>query len=355
MEDPVLNRDLEETRELAQRWSQFHDFLRLGVKGEGITPQAEFKFLELKTRIAMLHDGFLHSAVRDPRVAQNVISVMAACILLRRLKGLNQTELQKLEFDWNEAYLLMTETIAHLEEERERLLLISNTGHKLEQGFRAARHRVTRVARHPLFLIGLIVGSIGFVVAGIPMLGLYDITRLKEDMPWTERYYVPVMRSLRTVFPNIPYADEREIEFADLSFGRSDPQGARAMRDRLQPKDFVNQLINRGFNVNDLDRVLEIFEARRHYSTSVFTDPDGNRVIAHQILLGTSEDARDFVRLRAAGIDKITDSTTRYRITSNITACRRGNLVLLLEFSTPEYRRSLARGRWGFSQRQIDL
>ena len=52
MEDPDLNRNLEETKELHARWSQFRDFFQMAIKGSKVTPQAETKFLELKTRIA---------------------------------------------------------------------------------------------------------------------------------------------------------------------------------------------------------------------------------------------------------------------------------------------------------------
>lgn len=355
MQDPILNRNLEETKELAARWSQFHEFFKLGVKGEGITPQAEYKFLELKTRIAMLHDGFLRSAPRDQKIAQNVISIMAACILLRRIKGMNQVELQKIEYDWNEAYLLMTETISRLEDKRNELILVSETAFRFQQFRQRWLTSAFRTMQHPLFMGLAVCALLFFVFVGVPMLGLYDITRIKQDLPFTARFYDPVMGILRSAFSDLPYASADEIDFADISYGQPDRAALQRLSSRLEPKDFINQLVNRGVDVNDVDAASRIFERRRDYSALVYKDPEGMSLLTHQILFGSTEDAKEFVRLRAAGLDKMTDTELKFRIREKVTLCRRANLVVILEQSTPDYRRTFAQGKWGFRARQIDL
>ncbi len=355
MQDPILNRDLEETRELVIRWSQFHEFFRLGVKGENITPQAELKFLELKTRIAMLHDGFLHAVKGDQKAAQNVIGVMAACIMLRRLKAMNQVELRKLETDWNEAHLLMTETLAHLEERQAELLMVSESSHRLGLLGKRASRAVSRWISHPLFIIAAIMVVFVIAVAGLPALGVYDLRSIKRELPFTEPVYDPVVGVLRTVFTDIPYSSMGEVKFADPGYGEVDRAAFAQLQNRLQAKDFINQLVNRGFNVNDVERVTRIFNARLDYSATVFLDSEGSRMISHEILFDTSHDANEFVRLRRAGLDKMPDHDSRYKVEEKYTLCRRGNLVVLLELSTISYRRLLAEKRWGFSGRQIGV
>jgi hypothetical protein len=87
----------------------------------------------------------------------------------------------------------------------------------------------------------------------------------------------------------------------------------------------------------------------------VFVDPDAERLICHEVLFGSTHDAIEFVRLRRAGLDKMPDNDSRYRVQEKYTLCRRANLVVLLEQSNTSYRREFARTRWGFGARQIDL
>lgn len=355
MQDPILNRDLEETRELVVRWSQFHEFFRLGVKGENITPQAEMKFLELKTRIAMLHDGFLHAVTGDHKIAQNVIGVMASCIMLKRIKELSQTDLRKLETDWNEAHLLMTETIAHMEQRQQELLLVSEGAYRLGQLRKRLFRRAGRIATHPLSIILSVMGMFVVAVVGLPALGVYDLRSIKREMPFTKPVYDPVVGVMRTVFSDIPYASMAEVNLADPRFGQTDSGAYNQLRDRLEPKDFINQLVNRGFDINDIERATRLFEKRIDYASSVYVDPEGNRMIVHEVLFGTSADAREFARLRRAGLDKMTDSEARYQVEEKYTLCRRANLLVLLELSTNSYRRKFAGERWGFGGRQIGV
>lgn len=355
MQDPILNRNLEETKELAIRWSQFHEFFKLGVKGQNITPQSEFKFLELKTRIAMLHDGFLRSVQRDPRIAQNVINVMAACILLRRLSSMSQMDLQKLEYDWNEAYLLMTETISQLEDRRQELLLVSEGAYKLNQWRKRIFRGAGGIARHPVSIVAFVLLIFAMLIAGLPALGVYDIRSIRERMPFTAPVYDPVVGILRKVFTDIPYSSGAEIQVADPRFGQIDRGVGGALADRLAPKDFINQLVNRGFNVNDVDRVTALFNDRLHYDAEIFLDPADGKLICHQVLFASTHDAREFIHLRQAGLDKMGNNDARYRVQQKYTVCRRANLIVLLEDSETGYRREFARKRWGFAPRQIDL
>ncbi|MCH7597314.1 MAG: hypothetical protein IID35_12255, partial [Planctomycetes bacterium] len=133
MEDVTLNLNLEESKELHALWGQYREFSSLALKGEKIAPQAEMKFLELKTRIAILHDGFMAPVKHDHKVGQKVMEVLANCISLRRIQMMSNADIQKLDFDWNESYMLITETIQGLEQEREKLRTTNKFAHKMRQ------------------------------------------------------------------------------------------------------------------------------------------------------------------------------------------------------------------------------
>lgn len=354
MEDPRLNRSIEETRELATRWSQFHDFFRMGVKGENITPQAEMKFLEVKMRVALLHGSFMASVRHDQKIAQNMISVMASCILLKRLKGMNASELQKLEYDWNEAYLLISETLSQLEDEREALLPVSERLHKLNEFRRTALSRSLRLARNPFFLVGALLFIVFGTLVGVPLLGYYDITRLKRDAPFTRNLYNPVMGALRVVFPDIPFADMQEVRQRDPSWGKKDPTQRGSLVNGVG-EAAIAELTNRGF---PRERVLEFFDMftqNRAFGSAVFLTPSGTPMLEHHILFKTTADAKRVEELRRDHMDNDLNQEARANIDANLTMCRRANLIVLLELATEDYRRDFALNKWGFKEGEIGV
>ena len=212
MEDPILNRSLEESKELHARWSQFRDFVMMAVRQRKVTAQAEMKFLELKCRIAMLHDGFMERLEHEQKTGQNIMSILADCILLNRCAQYSDAERQKFEFDWNECFLLITEQISTLESEKERLAGIN------ERAFKAARRKEVIVAtiqnffRSGLFKGILITFAIVMVVWGIPALGIYDYRNFYK-MSWSRPLYVLYTNEFYRPFINgdYDYNDLKEV------------------------------------------------------------------------------------------------------------------------------------------------
>jgi hypothetical protein len=130
MEDPQLNKSLEETKELQTRWNQFREFVRMAIERGKVTPEAEMKFLELKSYIAILHDGFMSKLTHDQKVGQAIMSIVGDCIMLARIANYNDAEKQKFEFDWNECYLLISEQTQGLMDEKQRLAGVSARSYK---------------------------------------------------------------------------------------------------------------------------------------------------------------------------------------------------------------------------------
>jgi hypothetical protein len=352
MEDPILNRSIEETRELASRWAQFHDFFRMGKTGDNLTPQAEMKFLEVKMRVAMLHGGFMQAVRHDQKTAQNLISIMGSCTRLTRIKGMNPNEIQKIEYDWNEAYLLISETLSQLEEERDNLLHVNERMHKLQQFFSGAGRRssasfgirLSWSRRSVLLVAGLLA---------VPMLGLYDITRLKTDLPWTARFYDPTMRVVRLVYPEIPFTGMSEIHIPNPDFVKR----ARGEQASLfgAPSEVTSQIINRGWAEGDIGEVLRILQRNKGFNSKIYEAPGGRRLLVHEVLLATPEDAQEAVKLRRDNMDTNLSQEFLQTINASMTVCRRANFVVIFELATSDFREEAARKMYGFRTREIGL
>src|SRR5262249_4881411 len=151
----------------------------------------------LKTRIAMLHDGFMQSLKHDQKVGQQVLGILGACILLRRIPLMNNAEVQKLELDWNEAYMLMNETIAGMEEERQKLANINEQTYKLNKMRELIFQRVHNFFVSSQFIfVFFFIAIPAFLIWGVPGLGIYDWKRLPIDLPWTQKPYTWVVENL---------------------------------------------------------------------------------------------------------------------------------------------------------------
>lgn len=246
MEDPILNQSLEETRELHTRWGQFRDFVLMAVKSRKVTAQAEMKFLELKSRIAMLHDGFMARLDHDQKTGQNIMSIVGDCILLKRCAAYTDAEKQKFEFDWNECYLLVTEQVGSMEEEQKRLAAVNI------REYNAQRRRELMAARMHNFLhstglkvfIGVTV--LLLVVWILPAMDIVDYTKL-GTMPQTKKAYKPIVNSVVRPYLNkdLTYVDVTEPkslkrdpkEDTKLGIGRNDKL------ENLLSKDFFLKTI----------------------------------------------------------------------------------------------------------------
>ncbi|MCE5231086.1 hypothetical protein LLG95_16030 [bacterium] len=215
MEDPELNRSLDETRELHTRWGQFRDFVLMAVKSRKVTAQAEMKFLELKSRIAMLHDGFMSRLQHEQKTGQNIMSIVADCIMLKRCAGYTDAEKQKFEFDWNECYLLLTEQLGALEEEQKRLAGINI------RTYNAQKRREMLAAQMYNFLhsTGLKV-SLGILAAiivlwVIPFFNIYDYKNFGK-MGWSRKPYQAFVNFVWRPYVNMDlmYVDPSEVRTA---------------------------------------------------------------------------------------------------------------------------------------------
>lgn len=357
MEDPILSRNLADTRELATRWAQFHEFFNMATKSDKISPEAERKFMDLKTRIAMLHDALMQSIKQDQKVGQNVIGVMRQCLMLRTIPMMSQTEIQKLEFDWNEVYLLMTETIADIEEEVARLAGVSKRAHQIQQiqkRLRAQRQKFFADTRVRVAIwVGGTLAVLGFLLFGIPAMGIYDYQNVKQDVPWLTTPYNSAAGIVRLFDPEYAFIDEAEMKTPFVEWGATNALD-KGLKSQMSDKNFLNQLTNYGFAASDVDEVRGFLEVKRYFYKEILRDTANNKMFIYAYLFDTTEHATRFVELRKANLEAMTDGERQKKIEDRMAVARNANFVVLIESKNRFGMTNYLVNRWKFKPEQID-
>src|SRR5690606_1995731 len=153
-------------------------FFTIGVKSEGITPEKENQFLELKSRIAMLHDSFMEALTHNQNVGQEVLYIITRAITLKHLGRLSTADVKKMEIEWHEAYLLLNDTIAALEQRRRELADINESQYRAKQAAGMARQKAGKFFGSFYFKILAIIAAVLFATIGVQVMGIYDYDEL---------------------------------------------------------------------------------------------------------------------------------------------------------------------------------
>jgi len=204
MIDPAVERQYSDTKELLALWNTFHQFFTMGKAGQEITPEKENQFLEIKSRIAMLHDSFMDALTHNQNVGQEVLSIITRAITLKHLGRLSTADVKKMEMDWHESYLLLNDTIAALEHKREELAQINETQYKASQAAGAARQKAGKFFGSFYFKLAATIAIILAATIGVQALGIYDynelgkISALKTPFQWGKY-------GVRTFSPDSPW------------------------------------------------------------------------------------------------------------------------------------------------------
>ncbi len=204
MIDQAIERQYSDTKELLALWNTFHQFFSIGVKGEAITPEKESQFLELKSRIAMLHDSFMEALTANQNIGQDVLNVITRAITLKQLNRLSTADTKKLEIEWHEVYLLLNDTIAVLEQKRRDLDDINESQFKAKRAAGLAKQKVGNFFGSFYFKLFAIIVAVLFVTIGIQTLGVYDyddlgkISSLRTPYNWGKA-------AVRVVVPDSPW------------------------------------------------------------------------------------------------------------------------------------------------------
>jgi hypothetical protein len=356
MEDPALNRRIDEIRELQTRWGQFHDFFTMAIKGGGtITSEAERAFLDLKTRICMLHDSFVGALKHDFKVGQQVLSLLGQCILLRRLPLMNNAEVQKIELEWNEAYMLMNETIAGLEEERQRLANVNEKAYKLNKYRELVMAKIHNVFLSGWFILiffGVVIP--GFIIFGVPAFGIYEWSRLKHDIPVLRFVQNPIEDMIRGyIDADYPYDEVEKIPVQEVKAQSHRDNQNRART--ITPEYFVSQLVNIGFNKPQLDDAKAIFGKRKAFIKEARTNNyNRGEMVLFGILFDSTADARQFLDLRRKGLASY-DKMVQDRVGRTVWVGRVSNFVIITVSENEELRSMYPVEKWKVREKDRNL
>jgi len=268
MIDQVLERRLADCKELIALWRTFHDFFSSGVKGEDLSHDKEVQFLDIKSRIAMLHDSFMESLIHDHSVGQTILDIVTRSITLRHLNRLSPADVKKMEIEWHESYLLLNENIGSLDEKRQSLANInatqfhlSNFRKKVLQGFKSFFGSF-------YFKLAVFVGAILFVIFGLPAFGIFEWSTLR-NYKITKGAYVNAAALWRSLRPDFPYPAVEDFMKSKRRIP-TDWKGPKDMSDLIKdPTPLLNGLASkfRGFPVyNELKQPKQL--AVEEYQTT---------------------------------------------------------------------------------------
>ncbi|MBN1478438.1 hypothetical protein JXA47_16920 [Candidatus Sumerlaeota bacterium] len=271
MIDPALERNYSDCTELLELWRRFHDIMAQCVKGDAVTNEGEEDFLNVKSRIAMLHDSFMAAIMADKNIAQSMLTIVSRAITLHHLARMSVAEVKKMEIEWHQAFLLLQETLGNLEEKRQELSEISEAVYRAEQFRHRTKQRIDRVLKSNVTKGLIILMGLIFVTVGVQVLGIWDWSKLKDYPATRNAFYYTYDIGLRFFFPHIKYyrldwvgfavPPEETRGFLPGDFWEHDPtaDNRRDISDTLVVED---RLVNLGvFDQSLIDRL----EAREEY------------------------------------------------------------------------------------------
>ena len=262
MIDHDLERRLIDCTELLKIWHKFHSFLVLAVKGgNSITHDKEAAFLKLKSRIAMLHDSFMESLKHDHAIGQHILSIVERSITLKHLNRLSMAEIKKIEIEWHESYLLLSETVASMEEQKEVLANVNPTKYKLKRlrlNFAVSVHNLLSSLYFKLILI-----IIGIPVLFIIVNQFWSFSNLKNYNATRDIYYKAV-GLYRNINPGLPFERFEDIPRKDDQRPEDLEETSSMYQKRSAANLFTDAGISNALNASNVKFKEESYDIRNN-------------------------------------------------------------------------------------------
>lgn len=295
MIDPAVERQYSDTRELLALWNTFHQFFTMGVKGEGVTPEKENQFLEIKSRIAMLHDSFMDALTSNQNVGQDVLNIITRAITLRHLGRLSTADTKKMEIEWHESYLLLNDTIAALEQRRRELADINETQYKASIAAGAARQKAGKFFGSFYFKLAVIIVVLLGATIGVQMFGFYDYDELGKmsALQTPYRWGKAVVRGVYN--PDSPWPD---VSLASRKNYSSWPEGVKPPEvDNGVTKDQAAMEIGRLANGIGIGQPLmqDLQKAVQYRKETA--EKGGQKIEIHTFRFNSATEAKDVEKL----------------------------------------------------------
>ncbi|MBN1903282.1 hypothetical protein JW926_18325 [Candidatus Sumerlaeota bacterium] len=221
MIDPDIERRYADCKELLDLWHRFHGYFGLAIKGDLklITHEREAEFLNLKSRIAMLHDSFMESLKHDAEIGQHILTIIERSITLKHLSKVSLAEVKKMEIEWHESYLLLSETVASIEEKRQVLANVNPTKYKIDRFKSALTLNLKAFVGGIFFKLLLIVIAIPIILVVVHKF-IWSFDNLRRINATRDLYYSTCNLYRKILSPGMPYD-----RFEDISRNASERPG----------------------------------------------------------------------------------------------------------------------------------
>lgn len=206
MIDPKIEEQINSTQQLLQFWQRFHDYFAFGVKGTDIDQQREREFLQIKSQVAMLHDSFMDALTHDRNIGQNIMGICSRSITLKNLKKLSNADIQKMEIEWHESYLLLNETLGVLQEKRQQMANINPVVYKTKRSLNNLKIQTSNVLKQ-----GWVKGLIVFIIIAGAIFGVFASGVVDLGMMRDNKYSRPIYIGLKKVLSSVPYESFDEV------------------------------------------------------------------------------------------------------------------------------------------------
>jgi hypothetical protein len=254
MIDPSLERQYADCRELMDLWRQYHDFFKIAVAGQDLTPEREHEFITIKSRIAMLHDTFMDCLEHDQNIGQNILSIVTRSITMKHVHRMSTAEIKKIELEWHESYLLLNETIGVLEDKRRQFADITPSQYYRKQATKKASNSIMTFLTSWVFKLLVAIVVLEVAVFAFIKAGGVDLV---ERYPLTRNLLIRFEGLIQLVYRDYPFRDlsalERRSAMAstkvrqvDAAPGQDAETGIAAVRQRMgsSPHNFASDLEN---------------------------------------------------------------------------------------------------------------
>jgi hypothetical protein len=213
MIDPITERRYSDCQELMDLWRKYHDYFKIAVGGEGITPEREHEFITIKSRIAMLHDSFMDCLDHDQNIGQNILSIVTRSITLRHIHRMSTAEIKKIELEWHESYLLLNETLGLLEDKRKRFAEVTPSEYYRRLYIRKTKRAVRDFLTSWTFK--MIVAVVVIMVAIFLSMQFGLVEKIVQN-PTGKKWVMKFEALIRMVHGDYPFRDIADFQRMDV-------------------------------------------------------------------------------------------------------------------------------------------
>lgn len=285
MIDQKLEEQITATQQLLQFWQRFHDYFAFGVKGTDVDQQREREFLQIKSQIAMLHDTFMEALTHDRNIGQNIMGICSRSITLKNLKKLSNADVQKMEIEWHESYLLLNETLGALQEKRQQMANINPLIYNTKRSLNNMTIRTGNVMKQ-----GWAKGLIIFIVIGGIVFGFFAFGVVSVDMFRGNKYTEPIYKVFKNLNSSIPHDSISEVP-RKTNWPGSEVKLEVAQN--LNTTRIKNEFLHRNFITDPQGQIDEFLNKNLELYAATETQPDNSSVAAADIVMVRFNEIRD--------------------------------------------------------------